>query len=266
MVQEKNLPQHNITIQYNLFRVYHDMNISKTNVAVVWGAGGIGRAMAELLAEQKKFSRVILVSREVPQSIDGSVQQMQADMLNEVSIQSAVGRIAGLGDVQLVVVAAGMLHDGELQPEKTMRQLSPDAMQRIFEINSIGPALLAKHFFPVMPRKSRAVFAAMSARVGSISDNRLGGWYAYRASKAALNMLLKTLSIEWKRRNPLSICVGLHPGTVDTGLSKPFQRGVAKENLFSPSQSAARLVNVLAGLKPDDSGHVFAYDGTRIPE
>lgn len=127
------------------------------------------------------------------------------------------------------------------------------------------PALVAKHFLPLLARDRKSVFAALSARVGSISDNQLGGWHAYRASKAALNMLLRTFAIELARRNPRAVCVGLHPGTVDTGLSAPFQANVPEGKLFTPDFAAARLLEVVDRLKPDDSGHVFAWDGQLIP-
>jgi len=138
-------------------------------------------------------------------------------------------------------------------------------MERSYRINAIGPALVAKHFLPLLTRERKAMFAALSARVGSIEDNQLGGWHAYRASKAALNMLLKTLSIELARQNPTAICVGLHPGTVDTRLSGPFQRGVPEGKLFSPQKSARHLLNVLDTLSPEQSGQIFAWDGQRIP-
>jgi NAD(P)-dependent dehydrogenase (short-subunit alcohol dehydrogenase family) len=130
----------------------------------------------------------------------------------------------------------------------------------------VGPALVAKHFLPLLPRQGRSVFAALSARVGSIGDNRLGGWHSYRASKAALNMLIKNASIELARTRPDAVIVGLHPGTVDTGLSKPFQRGVAHNKLFTPEYCAERLIAVTDGLTRDDTGHVFAWDGARVPE
>jgi len=138
-------------------------------------------------------------------------------------------------------------------------------MERSYRINAIGPALVAKHFLPLLTRERKAMFAALSARVGSIEDNQLGGWHAYRASKAALNMLLKTLSIELARQNPTAICVGLHPGTVDTRLSEPFQRGVPEGKLFSPQKSARHLLNVFDTLSPEQSGQIFAWDGQRIP-
>ena len=138
-------------------------------------------------------------------------------------------------------------------------------METAFRVNTIGPALVAKHFLPLLASDAKSVFAALSARVGSIDDNELGGWYAYRASKAALNMVIKTLSIELARRNPRALCVGLHPGTVDSRLSKPFQGGVPEGKLFQPAAAARALLTVLDGLSSGDSGALFAWDGTRIP-
>ena len=165
-----------------------------------------------------------------------------------------------------MIVASGLLHDGAaLQPEKTWRSLTAEGLQRAFAINTIGPALVAKHFLPLLAQERKAVFAALSARVGSIEDNHLGGWHAYRASKAALNMLIRTLAIELARRNDHALCVGLHPGTVDTGLSKPFQGYVAKGKLFTPARAAGQLLDVLDGLSPGHTGGLFAWDGQRIP-
>lgn len=144
-------------------------------------------------------------------------------------------------------------------------ELDFDKLARSFAINAIGPALVAKHILPLLPQDERAVFAAISARVGSIGDNRLGGWYGYRASKAALNQLIKTFSIELARRHSEAVCVGLHPGTVDTALSKPFQGSVPARQLFESDKAARQLLNVLDGLNPSDTGNLFAWDGSRLP-
>ncbi|HEX8387840.1 MAG TPA: SDR family NAD(P)-dependent oxidoreductase, partial [Sphingomonas sp.] len=148
--------------------------------------------------------------------------------------------------------------------EKAMRDLDADWLQRNFLVNAVGPALVAKHFLPLLPRARRAVFAALSARVGSISDNNLGGWYGYRASKAALNQLIRTLAIEERRRNPQAVVVALHPGTVDTDLSRPFQGNVQPGRLFAPDRAAVQLLDVLDGLKPVDSGRLFDWEGKQI--
>jgi len=187
-------------------------------------------------------------------------------MLDEASLEGAVEAITAMGSVDLIIVATGLLHDDKTQPEKTIRQVSLQAFQDVLTVNTIGPALIAKHFYSKMPTKRRTVFAAVSARVGSISDNRLGGWYAYRASKAALNMVLKTLSIEWGRRNPQAICIGLHPGTVDTNLSAPFQTNVVRGRLFTAERAAEKLVQVVENITVQDSGNLFAFDGTKVPE
>lgn len=163
-----------------------------------------------------------------------------------------------------MIVASGILQGGNAAPEKSWRALSADGLACYFAVNAAGPALVAKHFLPLLPREGRSVFAALSARVGSIGDNRLGGWYGYRASKAALNMLVKTLAIELARTRRQAICVALHPGTVNTGLSAAFQHGVAPEKLFAPQRSAGHLLDVIANLTPADSGGCFAWDGSRI--
>ena len=137
-------------------------------------------------------------------------------------------------------------------------------LARNFAINSIGPALVAKHFLPLLPDEGRAGFAALAARVGSIGDNRLGGWYSYRASKAALVMLMRTYSVELARKKPDAFCVTLHPGTVDTQLSEPFQRNVPEGKLFTPEFSASSLLDVLDGIGPEQSGRQFAWDGEEI--
>ena len=137
-------------------------------------------------------------------------------------------------------------------------------MARLFAVNTIGPALIAKHALPLLPKTGKSVFAALSARVGSISDNGLGGWHSYRASKAALNMLLKNFAIELKFKRKEAVCIGLHPGTVDTGLSQPFQKNVADGKLFTPAYSAARLLSVIDGAAPADSGKCFAWDGAEV--
>ena len=145
-----------------------------------------------------------------------------------------------------------------------MRELDLQRLTQLFAVNAAGPALVAKHFLPLLRKNSKTLFASLSARVGSISDNRLGGWYSYRASKAALNMLLKTFAIEHARQWPDSVVAGLHPGTVDTALSQPYTSRTPKETLFSPETSARHLLKVMNQLSPEESGGVFAWDGSRI--
>jgi NAD(P)-dependent dehydrogenase (short-subunit alcohol dehydrogenase family) len=212
---------------------------------IIGASGGIGGALAEALREE-----------------DAAVQcfsRPELDITDEASVAQAAARA---GSPELVVVATGLLHDGARGPEKALRDLDAEWLARQYAVNAIGPALVAKHFLPIMPRAGRSVLAILSARVGSISDNRLGGWYGYRASKAALNQLVRTLAIEDRRRNERGIVVALHPGTVDTKLSKPFQQ--SGRDLFAPGRAAVQLLDVIDGLKPQDSGKLFAWDGTEI--
>ena len=226
-----------------------------SEAAVVIGAsGGIGGAVAERLTAAGRFGVVHPLSRSTG-----------FDLEDEATIAAAAARVSDGPPLTLVFVATGVLHHGEA-PERTYRALTAEHLLRDYRINTVGPALVMKHFAPLLPRDRRAVFAALSARVGSIGDNRLGGWHSYRASKAALNMLLKNLSIELARSHPQAVVAGLHPGTVDTGLSEPFQKGVASDKLFTPAFSAERLLSVLDGLTLADSGGVFAWDGVRVPE
>ncbi|RPH44097.1 MAG: SDR family NAD(P)-dependent oxidoreductase [Burkholderiales bacterium] len=239
--------------------------------AVVVGAsGGLGAAFVAALRARADVSTVLALSRSGPHD-DGAapeagVVRARIDLTDEASIAAAAALARTLAPPRWVIVATGLLHapDG-LRPEKSLAMLDGARMARLFAVNATGPALVAKHFLPLMPREGRAVFAAVSARVGSISDNRLGGWYGYRASKAALNMLLRTAAIEWARTAREGVCVGLHPGTVDTALSRPFQAGVPEGRLFGADESAAKLLAVLDGLGPADSGRVFAWDGSEVP-
>lgn len=241
------------------------MKEEKPSIAVVWGAGGIGTALTTQLVQKGQYDQVIGVSRRKPDDPVAGAECLVGDFLDEGSIQTVTSAVRGRGQLKLVIVATGVLHDADVQPEKSMRSLSLNNLKHVHRVNCIGPSLVAKHLIPIMPNRERSVFAAISARVGSISDNRLGGWHAYRSSKAALNMMLKGLSIEWTRRNPESICVGLHPGTVDTDLSKPFQKGVPEQKLFSPEYSARMLIDTLNGLKNSDTGLVFDYAGEPVP-
>jgi NAD(P)-dependent dehydrogenase (short-subunit alcohol dehydrogenase family) len=236
-------------------------NFSSPIKACVFGAsGGIGQALVKHLADDPAIAVVHAGTRsEHPNA--PRVLPFRFDLTQEASIAEAA---ANIGPLDLIIIATGLLHDGAFQPEKSYRAQSADAYARAFAINATGPALIAKHFLPLLPRDRRSVFAAISARVSSISDNRLGGWHAYRASKAALNMILRNVAIELGRSHPHAIVAGLHPGTVDTALSQPFQRNVAEGKLFTPDYSAECLLQVLDRLAPADSGNLYAWDGQRI--
>ncbi len=229
------------------------------NIAVIIGAtGGIGAAFAELIETTAPNSKVYRFSR----SGDADAH---LELANEESVRKAAEMLQ-LDAVapNLIIIATGLLHARDKRPERSMRELDGDWMAENFLINAIGPALAAKHFIPLMPKTGRCVFAVLSARVGSISDNKMGGWYGYRASKAALNMIVRNLSIETQRRNSDAIIVALHPGTVETALSAPFSGGGQNGERFTPQQSATKLMAVLDGLSAQDSGQIFDYDGQVI--
>jgi NAD(P)-dependent dehydrogenase (short-subunit alcohol dehydrogenase family) len=235
-------------------------------VAVVVGAGGgIGSAFLDKLAGDPRYGRVLALSRTPVRARDARVVCGRLDLTDEPSIAEAAALARATGTVRLVIVATGLLHDEAMRPEKHWGALDGNALARSFAINAVGPALVAKHFLPLFPREGRSVFAAISARVGSIGDNRLGGWHAYRASKAALNMLLRTLAIELGRRSPEALCIGLHPGTVATRLSEPFRGQVPDAKLFTPEKSATHLLQVIDSLDASASGGVFAWDGKPVP-
>lgn len=234
------------------------------NIAVIGASGGIGSAFVNFFAEDST-NTVYAFARSDIKSHLGNVRVGRVDFTEEASIQQAAELSAQGGRLDCVIVATGMLHDEGMMPEKSLRDLSSEKLQSSFLANTIGPALIAKHFFPMLQVKQRAILAILSARVGSIGDNRLGGWYGYRASKAALNMFIKTASIEIARRNKQAIVVGLHPGTVDTGLSQPFQKRVPNDKLFTADYSVTCLMSVLDALSLQDSGKVFAWDGTEVP-
>jgi NAD(P)-dependent dehydrogenase (short-subunit alcohol dehydrogenase family) len=230
--------------------------------ACVFGAsGGIGAALTRQLADDPAVA-VVHAGARGNIACGAKILPFAFDLTDEASIANAA---AAIGPVDLVIIATGLLHDAALQPEKSYRGQSSDAYAIAYAINAIGPALIGKHFLPLLPRDRRSVFTAISARVSSISDNRLGGWHAYRASKAALNMILRNYAIELGRSHPHATVAALHPGTVDTDLSQPFQRNVAEGKLFTPDYSAQCLLQVIDGLTPADSGKLFAWDGAEIP-
>ena len=223
--------------------------------AIVLGAsGGLGTALSDAIARSGRFERLVKLSRASVPAIE---------LLDEASLARAAKYASGVGAVRLVVDATGFLHDDRHKPEKSWRDLEPDDMGRAFALNAIGPVLIMKHFLPLFPPSGKAVFATLSARVGSIGDNHLGGWYSYRASKAALNQLVRTASVELKRLKPEAVCVALHPGTVDTPLSQPFSR--AGLEVHSPSIAAAHLISVIDRLGPDESGGFFDWHGASVP-
>ena len=235
------------------------------NVAVIGASGAIGSEFVRQLADDERVTRIHAFARSPLQSPRSKVVTGAIDICDAESVDNAVDTLETNEKLDLVIVATGILHRGDaVQPEKALSDIDSETMTELFMVNAIGPAIVARAFLPRMRRGSKAVFAALSARVGSIGDNRLGGWVSYRSSKAALNMILKTLSIEHARRFPYAVIAGLHPGTVDSALSAPFQRRVPQDKLFSPAQSVGQMLSVIDRLTPGDTGGFFAWDGASI--
>lgn len=218
---------------------------------VIGASGALGTAFCELLKQDPRCAGVRALGRHtVP----------ELDLERPETIANAATELAAEAPYQLIVHAAGLLHRDRIKPEKSFSAIEPEALQAVFQVNTLGPALVLRHFLPLL--EPRGAMAMLSAKVGSIGDNRLGGWYAYRASKAALNMLIKTAAIELARTRPQSRLLSLHPGTVVSGLSQPF-RGA--NNARPADIAAAQLLTLIDQLTPADSGHFFAYDGERLP-
>ena len=235
-------------------------DIDWKGLALVVGTGGIGQAVTERLRQCWPDLTVITAGRQ-----NGSGQQLQLDLESDADLASLAPRLRRYEEpLRLVFNCSGRLHGPGLQPEKRLSQVTREALTEQFAINAFAPVLLAKAVEPLLKRDQPFHYASLSARVGSIGDNRSGGWYGYRAAKSAQNQLLKTLSVEWSRRWPQATVTLLHPGTTDTNLSKPFQSFVPPEKLFSPERAAEQLLTVLRGQTPAESGSFLAWDGQPI--
>ncbi len=247
------------------------------NALIMGASSGIGYAMAERLARDPGIETLVLCSRRALSSPPLLSLQSQlaaagrecllleVDITDEASLSALTEHLKkDLQVIDLIINTAGLLHSSEVAPEKALEQMSLASMQQVFAVNAFGPILLAQALMPWLKARRPVVFASLSARVGSIADNRLGGWYSYRASKAAQNQLLKTLAIELARRNPEAIVLALHPGTTDTGLSRPFQANVAQEKLFTPAFVAEHLLQQMMQATVEDTGSFIAWDGQRI--
>jgi len=230
-------------------------------LALVVGAGGIGRQIAEDLASKENNLEVILCGRK-----NVFKNFWELDIENENSLKDLKDKLSKSKlNLRLVLNATGRLHSEKLNPEKRLQHINKENLIESFSINAFAPILLAKTIEEFINKELEFNFASISARVGSITDNKTGGWYAYRAAKSAQNQLFKSLSIEWARKYPKAIITLLHPGTVNTNLSKPFHKFVPKDKLFSPQKTSSYLIDILRHQKPTDSGKFIAWDGKEIP-
>ena len=242
------------------------------NILIQGGGRGIGLALARQ-ALAAGADRLIITARQpmnapahAELASDARVSFLPLDVTDDAGIRATAAEISEMVPrLDRVICTSGMLQQGDIRPEKRIADIDAEALVHLYRVNALGPILLARELWPLLKGEHALAYAAISARVGSISDNRLGGWYAYRASKAALNQLMRTLSIELARANPNACVATLHPGTVDTDLSKPFQGAVPADRLFTADDSAGRMWRVLDRLTPADTGTLFAYDGSVIP-
>ncbi len=235
------------------------------HAVVIGHRGGIGAALVAALLADPAIAVVSGGSRQLAVMHHEKFRQQPVDITDETSLAAFADFVSAAGPPRIVLIASGFLHGNAQMPEKSWRALDKDKLMHDFAVNTIGPALAGKYLLPLLPRGGKSVFAALSARVSSLSDNRSGGWHGYRASKAALNMMLRNFALELAPRWPDAVCVGLHPGTVDTALSKPFQGNVAPEKLFTSQTCARHLLVVLDKLAATDSGRLFAWNGAEIP-
>jgi len=249
--------------------------VPEANVLVVGASGGIGLGFVQALLPNPQVARIYATYRqpqsaaalfELGQKHPDRLSCLALELTDEAQVAAGIHQIqAQVKQLHLVINCVGLLHAGPLQPEKSLQQINPEHLLQYFQVNSIGGILLAKHLQPLLKHSDRNLFATISAKIGSIGDNHLGGWYGYRASKSALNMLIRTAAIEYGRKSPKTVLVLLHPGTTDTRLSQPFQRNVPQEKLFPVGRTVSQLLAVLAALTIEDSGQFFSWDGSRLP-
>lgn len=245
-------------------------------VLVLGASGGIGREFTRQLLAEPAVGRVWAGARRADAggltalagAHPGRLERLPVDVTREADLAAMAERIGGATRrLHLVINAFGLLHDEAqgLWPEKRLEDVRAERLEASFRVNAFAPVLVAKHVLPLLAHRERAVFASLSARVGSIGDNRLGGWYAYRAAKAAQNMLTRGLAVELGRRAPSAICLALHPGTTDSPLSAPFQARVPEGRLFTAAFAVERLLGVIDGARRGHSGRFFGWDGEEIP-
>lgn len=232
-------------------------------VAVIGSSGAIGRAFVDHYINDLSINSIFSFSRSSIGIDNNKVKHFLIDIENESSIENAAKSVEET-NFDEIIIASGLLHTNEFGPEKSIKDLKADNILKVLNVNTVGPAIIGKYFLPLLNKDNKSVMAFLSARVGSISENKLGGWYAYRASKSALNQVIKTFSIELKRTNPKAIIIGLQPGTVDSELSAPFKRSVSNNKLFSAEYSVSQLLGVIERADESSSGNLISWDGEII--
>ena len=233
------------------------------NIAIIGSSGAIGNAFVEHYLKDNSIQNIFTFSRNAADHLSNKVSSYKMDVESQESIQKAAEQIKD-HIIDRVIIASGILHNESFGPEKSIKDLNYETFAKVYSINTIGPALIGRYFIPLLNKNEKSVIAFLSARVGSISDNKLGGWYSYRSSKTALNQIVKNFSIELKRSNKNAIVLALQPGTVESNFSEPFKKNVSQEKLFSPEYSVELLSKVIESSSEVDSGNLISYDGDTI--
>ena len=233
------------------------------NIAIIGSSGAIGNAFVEHYIKDSSVENIFTFSRNANDHVSEKVSSFEIDVESQDSIEKAAGQVKEY-IIDRIIIASGILHTESFGPEKSIKDLNYETFAKVYSINTIGPALIGRYFIPLMNKNEKSVIAFLSARVGSISDNSLGGWYSYRSSKTALNQIVKNFSIELKRINKNAIALALQPGTVESKFSEPSKKNVSKGKLFTPDYSVELLSQVIEGSSANESGSLLSYDGKII--
>ncbi|MDA7834846.1 SDR family NAD(P)-dependent oxidoreductase [Methylophilaceae bacterium] len=234
----------------------------KENIIIAGSSGAIGGEFTELYANNSNVEKIIALSRRPTNTNHNKIQSVEIDYYNEATFKN-LDEISQLDSISKIIIATGILHTDQIRPEKSIDSIAGEDMRKVFQVNVFGPILLVKKLLPLIKKSKGVKIVFLTARVGSISDNVLGGWHSYRSSKSALNMMIKNLAIELKRLNKEHVVIGIHPGTVKSHLSEPFLRHV-KHDIFNPKESVDLMTQVISKVSQTDSGKCFDFSGKVI--
>ena len=234
----------------------------KKNILIAGSTGAIGMEFARFYSDDPNVEKIVTLSRKKNDFIHKKIQSIEVDYNKEETFEN-LEKILELESISTIIIATGILHTDQIKPEKSIDGIKFESLKKVFQANVFGPILLVKKLMPLIKKSQGVKIVFLTARVGSISDNELGGWYSYRSSKSALNMMISNLSIELGRANKEHIAIGIHPGTVKSNLSEPFLKHV-KHNIFSPRESVELMTQVISKISQKDSGKCFDFSGKVI--
>ena len=234
----------------------------KQNIIIAGSSGSIGGEFTKQYTDDPNVEKVVTLSRNVNNLNHEKIQSIKIDYSNEATFKN-LDEISQLDSISKIIIATGILHTDQIKPEKSIDSIAAEDMKQVFQVNVFGPILLVKKLLPLIKKSKGVKIVFLTTRVGSISDNVLGGWHSYRSSKSALNMMIKNLAIELKRLNKEHVVIGIHPGTVKSHLSEPFLRHV-KHDIFNPKESVDLMTQVISKVSQTDSGKCFDFSGKVI--